>query len=397
MEKDLQLSIENFKELFNNETLKAKYLYYLLNIYDSKNEFPNLKRIAEELAKEDSNGEEQDIIIEPFINYIYSLNNEIRNELIPSRFHNILQNKKRLDKFLINKRKEIKNLNLGIVIKKLLPLKNGKLFLIQIDEFLLIFDSHSFQIITVISMSSSNVFELKNKNLFIEKNNLKILDKNKYSIYKEIGSPGIFYYMLELSNGNILFFYENNITGNYYDYNLDVIKETRIELKLFNNNLELISSKTDDYHFFSDAFQINENYYSLLHSNKKIVFYSIENNEIFKSFNLAVNSYWIYDKESLFLFGCEEIFILNQSKFEIIQKIKDISILGFYFFVNKEYIILKENNLNICGYFICKIDGEFHFIQQEDDSLSEDYFINPIHLQRGKIAFSTNENHLKII
>lgn len=397
MEMDLQLCIQNFKKLFNSETLKARRFYYLLNLYDAKNEFPNLKKIVEELAKEDSNGEEQDIIIEPFIVYIFSLNNEIRNELIPSRFHNILQNKKRLDKFMINKRKEIKNLNLGIVIKKLLPLKNGKLFLIQINEFLLIFDSHSFQKITVISVPSNNVFELKNKNLFIEKNYLKILYKNKYSIFKKINSPGIFYYMLELSSGNILIFYKNNISGNYYDYNCDVIKETRIELKIFNNNLELISSKTEDYQFFSDAFQINENYYSLVHFNKKIVFYSIENNEIFKSFNLAVNSYWIYDKETLFLFVCEEIFILNLSKFEIIQKIKDNSILGFYFFVNKEYIILTENNLNICGYFICKINGEFHFIQQEDDSLSEDYFINPIHLQRGKIAFGSNENYLKII
>ena len=395
MDRDLQLSIENFKEIFNFEKLKARQLYCLLNILDNKNEFPNIKKIAEELAKEDSNKEEQEIILEPFIDYIFSLNNEIKNEL--SRFYIISQNKKKLEKYYISKRKEIKIINFEHFVKKLLPLKNGSLLLIQIEDSLFIFNSYSFQLIICINMPSKHIFELKNKNLLIENSDLKILDKNKYSIYKEINSPGEFYDILVLSNGNILYFYKNRINGNYYDFNCQVQKE-RIKLKLFNSNLEIISSKKEDYKLFSYAFQVNKNYYALLYDNINIDFYLIENNEMIKSFDLPVNSCCKYDNEILFLFSNKAIFILNINKFEIIQKIKDIDIFGFYFLLNKEYIILRENDLNVCGYFICTIDKEFHFVKNENDSLNNDNFKYPIHLQKDKIAFFISDTfQIKII
>ena len=407
MENDYDLSLMGFKEIFNYEKITASQLYYLINMYDTKNKFPILKKITEEMSQNDNENEKQEIFLEPFIEYIFSLNNEIKDELIPYNFTNLILSKKRIEKFYLSTKKEINKSMIYYTVKKCIPLKNGKIFLVQSKDgyIVYVFDSNSFEIITKINIKNDDIINLKNNNLLVSNDGtLKLLCKNKYSVIqkKQIGIEIL--KIFELYNENILCIY---IKEKKIVYDLENIYKSRdfIWMNSYNNNLELISETQCSYDFsFDYLFQVNSSYYAIIINSQKnhnlwkgndngiLKFFEIESNKNIKNFNLYINNYCVYNENTLFLFSQGKIMIMNTNNFEIIQNIKINPNLNYLLLLNKEYIFLKDSE-NIYGHYILKIGDKFHFVSQEKDILKDKYVYLIIKLYKGKIAF-VDENFI---
>ena len=405
MENDCDLSLMRFKEIFNYEKIEASQLYYLINIYDNKNKFPILRKIIEEIFQNDNQNEKQEILLEPFIEYIFSLDNEIKEELISDNYTNLIESKKRIEKFYLSTKREINKNMINYTVKKLISLKNGKLFLIQSKDknILYLFDSNSFDIMTKININNEDIIKLKNQNFLISYNgSLQLLCKYKYTeIKKKILGIEILK-ILELSNENILCIYIKEKINVYDMENIYQSKDI-IWISFYNKNLELISEKKCCDNFsFDFLFQVNSLYYAIIINNNKkaifgkenvvgvVKFFEIETNNNIKNFDVYINNYCVYDQNILFLFGQGKIMIINTNNFEIIQDIKINFDLNYLFLLNKEYIFLKDDE-NIYGHYILKIGDKFHFVSQENDILKDEY-VNAIYkLNKCKIVFVDSE------
>ena len=295
MEFDLEKIIQQFKELFESEKIKISELNFLINLYDTDNKFPVFKQIIFELFNQDSYGEEQEIYFDPFLTYIISLNDNIKNEFI-NQLNNLIENKKRIEKNKLINRKEIKVIDIKRQIERIILLKKGLLFLIQTYYFLYIFDSYSLQsIINIEIPNKDEIIELKNNNIITISyfDTFVVLDKNEYNIIKTVSNIGEIKKICELSNDNILCLYSKKNELMINIYNKDIKLNSSIKLNINDNN----------FHYSTiDIFQLNLNSFAIIIYGKQIIFYSIKSYEKIKNLDLDIINYCYYDDDVIFFF-----------------------------------------------------------------------------------------------